>query len=116
MTITRETAILGGGCFWCLDAVYRELQGVIEVESGYAGGHQANPTYEQVCAKRTGHAEVVRVVFDPSVVSYTDILRIFFTIHDPTTKDRQGADVGPQYRSIIIAQDDAQMAIAREVI
>lgn len=116
MAATRETAILGGGCFWCLDAVYRELKGVLEVESGYAGGHQASPTYEQVCAKRTGHAEVVKVVFDPGVVSFADILRIFFTLHDPTTKDRQGADVGPQYRSIIIAQNDAQMATAREVI
>ena len=116
MAETGETAILGGGCFWCLDAVYRELQGVLAVESGYAGGHQANPTYEQVCAKRTGHAEVVTVLFDPAVVSFADILRIFFTLHDPTTKDRQGADVGPQYRSIIIAQDDAQMATAREVI
>ncbi len=116
MADTRETAILGGGCFWCLDAVYRELKGVVEVESGYAGGHQANPTYEQVCAKRTGHAEVVKVVFDPAAISFTDILRIFFTIHDPTTKDRQGADVGPQYRSIIIAQDEAQMAAARAVM
>lgn len=116
MTALRETAILGGGCFWCLDAVYRELKGVLEVESGYAGGHQPNPTYEQVCGKRTGHAEVVKVVFDPGVISFADILRVFFTIHDPTTKDRQGADVGPQYRSIIIAQDDAQMATAREVI
>ena len=116
MATTRETAILGGGCFWCLDAVYRELKGVLEVESGYAGGHQDNPTYEQVCAKRTGHAEVVKVIFDPAVVSFADILRIFFAIHDPTTQDRQGADVGPQYRSIIIAQDEAQMAVGRVVM
>lgn len=116
MPETRETAIVGGGCFWCLDAVFRELKGVLEVESGYAGGHQENPTYEQVCAKRTGHAEVVKVVFDPGVVSFSDLLRIFFTLHDPTTKDRQGADVGPQYRSIIIAQDEAQTAAAHDVI
>jgi peptide-methionine (S)-S-oxide reductase len=89
---------------------------VTEVVSGYAGGHQANPTYEQVCAKRTGHAEVVRIAFDPAVVSYADLLRMFFTLHDPTTKDRQGADVGPQYRSVIIAENDAQMAAARQIM
>ncbi len=111
-----QTAILGGGCFWCLDGVYRELNGVVASESGYAGGHVANPTYEQICDKKTGHAEVVKLEFDPAVVSYADILRVFFTIHDPTTQDRQGADVGPQYRSIIIAQDDAQMATARAVM
>jgi peptide-methionine (S)-S-oxide reductase len=111
-----ETAILGGGCFWCLDAVYRELHGVAESESGYAGGHVMNPTYEQICGKQTGHAEVVKLSFEPAVISYADILRVFFTIHDPTTKDRQGADVGPQYRSIIIVGDDAQMAVAREVM
>ena len=113
---TLSKATFAGGCFWCTEAVYAQIKGVHSVTSGYIGGQNANPTYEQVCAKRTGHAEVVRVVFDPAVVSYTDILRIFFTIHDPTTKDRQGADVGPQYRSIIIAQDDAQMGIAREVM
>ncbi len=113
---TTETAILGGGCFWCLDAVYRELNGVLASHSGYAAGHVANPTYEQICGKQTGHAEVVKVTFDPAVVSYADILRVFFTIHDPTTPNRQGADVGPQYRSIIVAQDDAQMATAREVM
>lgn len=111
-----ETAILGGGCFWCIDAAYRDLQGVTEVASGYAGGHAENPTYEEVCGKRTGHAEVVKVVFDPGVVSYADILRIFFTLHDPTTKDRQGADVGPQYRSIILTLDESQATTAREVI
>lgn len=111
-----EHATLGGGCFWCLDAAFRDVRGVSEVVSGYAGGHQPSPTYEQVCAKRTGHAEVVRIGFDPSVVSYEDLLRMFFTLHDPTTKDRQGADVGPQYRSIILAESDAQMAKAREVM
>lgn len=116
MTQSTETAILGGGCFWCLDAVYRDLEGVSEVVSGYAGGHVDNPTYEQVCGKRTGHAEVVRVVFDPAVVSYADVLRVFFTIHDPTTKDRQGADVGPQYRSLIQVTSPEQERVAREVI
>ncbi len=111
-----EHATLGGGCFWCLDAAYRDVQGVSEVVSGYAGGHAENPTYEQVCAKRTGHAEVVRVGFDPAVVAYADLLRMFFTLHDPTTKDRQGADVGPQYRSIILAESDAQASAAREVM
>ena len=112
----RETAILGGGCFWCIDAAYRELQGVTEVVSGYAGGHVENPTYEQVCGKQTGHAEVVRIAFDPEVVSYSDLLRMFFTLHDPTTKDRQGADIGPQYRSIILAETPEQMEAARQVI
>ena len=116
MADARETALLGGGCFWCLDAVYRELKGVLEVESGYAGGHQANPTYEQVCAKGTGHAEVVKVVFDPNVVSYADLLRIFFTLHDPTTKDRQGNDAGPQYRSAIFHHDDVQKREAEAFI
>lgn len=111
-----EYATLGGGCFWCLDAVYRDLNGVTEVVSGYAGGHVENPTYEQVCGKRTGHAEVVRVGFDPAVISYGDLLRVFFTIHDPTTKDRQGNDVGPQYRSVIFAETPEQMATAREVM
>lgn len=113
---TQEVATLGGGCFWCLDAVYRDLRGVTEVVSGYAGGHVANPTYEQVCGKRTGHAEVVRIGFDPAVIDYATLLRIFFTIHDPTTKDRQGADVGPQYRSVIMTHSDAQAAAARAVI
>ena len=111
-----EYATLGGGCFWCLDAAYRGVRGVHEVVSGYAGGHQENPTYEQVCAKRTGHAEVVRIGFDPAVVSYADLLRMFFTLHDPTTKDRQGADVGPQYRSIILTEDAAQTEAARAVM
>ncbi len=111
-----EHATLGGGCFWCLDAAYRGVKGVTEVVSGYAGGHQPNPTYEQVCGKGTGHAEVVRLAFDPAVVSYADLLRMFFTLHDPTTKDRQGADVGPQYRSVILAETPAQEETARAVL
>jgi peptide-methionine (S)-S-oxide reductase len=111
-----EIATLGGGCFWCLDAVYRDLQGVHQVVSGYAGGHLPNPTYEQVCAKRTGHAEVVQVSFDPAEVSYADILRVFFAVHDPTTKDRQGADVGPQYRSVILFHSEEQKRIAEQVM
>ncbi|HET9668901.1 MAG TPA: peptide-methionine (S)-S-oxide reductase MsrA [Casimicrobiaceae bacterium] len=113
---TTETALLGGGCFWCLDAVFRELAGVVSVESGYAGGRVTNPTYEDVCGGRTGHAEVVRVTFDPAVLSYRDLLRVFFTIHDPTTRDRQGNDVGPQYRSVIFALTPGQRADAEAVI
>jgi peptide-methionine (S)-S-oxide reductase len=113
---TQQTAILGGGCFWCIDAAFRDLQGVTEVVSGYAGGHVEHPTYEQVCGKHTGHAEVVKVVFDPATVSYADLLRMFFTLHDPTTKDRQGADVGPQYRSTIMPLDETQEQTARAVM
>jgi len=113
---TRDTAVLGGGCFWCLDAVFRELAGVQSVESGYAGGKSAQPTYEDVCAGDTGHAEVVRVTFDPAVLSYRDLLRVFFTIHDPTTRDRQGNDVGTQYRSVIFPLTDSQRADAEAVI
>ena len=113
---TTETATLGGGCFWCLEAVYLGLQGVQSVTSGYAGGHLPNPSYKQVCNGNTGHAEVVQVVFDPTVVSYADLLRVFFTIHDPTTKDRQGNDIGTQYRSIILTHDTAQAATAHEVM
>ena len=102
-----ETAVLGGGCFWCLEAVFDELAGVQSVESGYAGGRNPNPTYDDVCSGRTGHAEVVRVTFDPSVLSFRDLLTVFFTIHDPTTKDRQGNDVGTQYRSVIFCQSPA---------
>lgn len=109
-------ATFGGGCFWCLDPLFRDLRGVKDVVVGYAGGHVANPSYEQVCGKDTGHAEVVQVGFDPAVVSYADLLRVFFTVHDPTTRDRQGADVGPQYRSIILAHDEAQAGEARAVI
>ncbi|MEW6759428.1 MAG: peptide-methionine (S)-S-oxide reductase MsrA [Pseudomonadota bacterium] len=111
-----EVAILGGGCFWCTEAVYLEVRGVTRVESGYMGGHAVNPTYEQVCSATTGHAEVVRLEFDPTVISYRDILEIFFTIHDPTTQDRQGNDVGPQYRSVIFTTSPEQDATARKVM
>jgi peptide-methionine (S)-S-oxide reductase len=116
MNANLETITLGGGCFWCLDAVYRGVEGVHEVVSGYAGGHVAEPTYAQVCDGTTGHAEVVRVTFDPSAIALRDLLGVFFSIHDPTTKDRQGADVGPQYRSIVLAEDDEQERVAREAI
>lgn len=109
-----ELATLGGGCFWCLEAVYLELRGVRSVKSGYGGGHLANPTYEQVCGKKTGHAEVVQVEFDPSEITFGELLEVFFTVHDPTTKDRQGNDVGPQYRSVILTHSDIQAAVARE--
>lgn len=112
----REVAVLGGGCFWCLEAVFEDVEGVESVESGYCGGQLARPTYEQVCEGGTGHAEVVKVTFDPAVVSYRTLLQIFFTIHDPTTRNRQGNDLGTQYRSVIFAQDDAQMATANAVI
>ena len=111
-----ETAVLGGGCFWCLEAVFNRLKGVQSVESGYAGGQLAHPSYDDVCTGATGHAEVVRVEFDPSVLSYRDLLRVFFAIHDPTTKDRQGNDVGTQYRSVIFPQSETQRADARAVI
>ena len=114
-TPPRALATIGGGCFWCLEPIFRALEGVTDVTCGYAGGHVANPTYEQVCSKRTGHAEVVQIAFDPAVISYADLLRIFFTVHDPTTKDAQGADVGPQYRSIILAHDEAQAETAKAV-
>ena len=112
----RQQATLGGGCFWCLEAVFQEMEGVTGLVSGYAGGHVPNPTYEQVCGKRTGHAEVVQVTFDPERVSYRTLLHVFFAIHDPTTPDRQGNDVGPQYRSVIFTHDAAQEAEARAVI
>jgi peptide-methionine (S)-S-oxide reductase len=111
-----ETALLGGGCFWCLEAVFEQIDGVEEVVSGYAGGDVPDPTYEQVCSGRTGHAEVVRVRFDPAKVTYRDLLDIFFTMHDPTTPDRQGADVGTQYRSIIFYEDDGQRREAEAAI
>jgi peptide-methionine (S)-S-oxide reductase len=111
-----EVAVLGGGCFWCTEAVYLEVRGVHSVESGYTGGQQPNPTYEQVCTGATGHAEVVRIEFDPAVISYRDLLEIFFTIHDPTTLNRQGNDVGTQYRSVIYYQSPEQEATARQVI
>jgi peptide-methionine (S)-S-oxide reductase len=111
-----ETAILGGGCFWCLEAVYQEMEGVTQVRSGYMGGQVANPTYEQVCTGRTGHAEVVEVTFDPAVTSYREILDVFFAIHDPTTLNRQGNDVGSQYRSVIFGRSDEQLRTARDMI
>ncbi len=111
-----NVAILGGGCFWCLEAVYLEVHGVSKVESGYMGGQDPAPTYEAVCGGATGHAEVVRLEFDPSVVSYRDLLEIFFTIHDPTTLNRQGNDVGTQYRSVIFYLSPEQEATARQVV
>jgi peptide-methionine (S)-S-oxide reductase len=116
MPTIHETATLAGGCFWCLEAAFLELKGVERVESGYAGGHLPAPTYEQVCSGDTGHAEVAQVTFDPSVISYEELLEIFFTIHDPTTLNRQGADVGTQYRSAIFHHSAAQKATAEEVI
>lgn len=107
---------MGGGCFWCLEAVYEQLDGVQSVVSGYAGGHVEAPTYKAVCAGTTGHAEVVQVEFDPAVVSFRDLLGVFFTIHDPTTLNRQGADVGTQYRSAVFTHDDEQARVTAEVI
>ncbi|MDX1662529.1 MAG: peptide-methionine (S)-S-oxide reductase MsrA [Candidatus Promineifilaceae bacterium] len=112
----KEMATLGGGCFWCLEAVYQEVEGVEKVISGYAGGDVADPSYEAVCTGRTGHAEVVQVLFDPDVTSYREILEIFFAIHDPTTLNRQGADVGTQYRSIIFYHDEDQKETAEAVM
>ena len=109
-------AVLGGGCFWCLDAAFRDLDGVLSVESGYAGGRDANPTYEAVCTGRTGHAEVVRITFDPAVVPYRDLLTMFFTLHDPTTLNRQGNDVGTQYRSVIFCETPEQRADAERLV
>lgn len=111
-----QVATLAGGCFWCLEAVFEQLKGVERVESGYAGGSVANPTYEQVCGGDTGHAEVVQVHFDPGVISYRDLLEVFFTIHDPTTANRQGADVGTQYRSAIFFRGPEHQAVAEQVI
>ncbi len=112
----REVATLGGGCFWCLEAVFDDLRGVKSVESGYTGGEVVNPTYRQVCAGTTGHAEVVQVAFDPQVVSFRELLEVFFTIHDPTTLNRQGADVGSQYRSAIFYHSPEQKEIAEKTI
>jgi peptide-methionine (S)-S-oxide reductase len=111
-----ETATLGGGCFWCLEAVYDELKGVTDVVSGYTGGHVVNPTYEQVCDKKTGHAEVIQIQYDADVVSFRDLLNVFFTIHDPTTLNRQGNDVGPQYRSAVFYHSPEQKAEAEATI
>jgi peptide-methionine (S)-S-oxide reductase len=110
-----ELATLGGGCFWCLEPVFDEMVGVQQVEVGYAGGGMANPSYEQVCGGRTGHAEVVQIRFNPQQVSYRDLLEIFFSIHDPTTPDRQGADVGPQYRSLVLYHNAEQRRIAEDL-
>jgi len=111
-----EIAVLAGGCFWCTEAVFLDVVGVKKVESGYTGGNVANPTYKQVCGGDTGHAEVVQITFDPAVISYKQLLEIFFTIHDPTTPNRQGADIGTQYRSSIFWHDEAQKATSEQVI
>jgi peptide-methionine (S)-S-oxide reductase len=111
-----EVATLGGGCFWCLEAVYDQLQGVTDVVSGYSGGTVPTPTYQQVCTGLTGHAEVVQIKFDPDQISFKEILQVFFSIHDPTTLNRQGADVGPQYRSVIFYHDQEQKATAEAMI
>ena len=112
----REVATLAGGCFWCLEAVFDQLEGVEDVVSGYAGGHVPNPSYKHVCTGETGHAEVVQVTFDPQVVSYRDLLKVFFAIHDPTTLNRQGGDVGTQYRSAIFTHSDEQERTAEDVV
>ncbi len=114
--MATEIATLGGGCFWCLDAVYRGLRGVTDVQSGYAGGRPDNPSYELVCTGTTGHAEIVQVTFDSSAISFRDLLDIFFVVHDPTTLNRQGADVGTQYRSVIFYHSPEQRAVAQEAI
>lgn len=116
MVMKIDTAVLGGGCFWCLEPVFQQLKGVLEVEPGYAGGHVPNPTYEQVCTGTTGHAEVVRIQFDPETVTFRELLEVFFSVHDPTTPNRQGADVGPQYRSIILYNSQEQKETAEAVI
>jgi peptide-methionine (S)-S-oxide reductase len=111
-----ETAVLGGGCFWCVEAAFNLLQGVQRVVSGYMGGHVQNPTYEKVCGGKTGHVEVAEITFDPAVISYEDLLEVFFTVHDPTTLNRQGNDVGEQYRSVIFYRDEEQHKTAQKVI
>jgi len=116
MSSPREIATVGGGCFWCVEAVFELVKGVESVVSGYAGGHVPNPTYEQVCGKTTGHAEVIQVTFDPTVISHRELLGLFFAFHDPTTPNRQGADAGPQYRSVIFTHSDEQQKTAADVI
>jgi peptide-methionine (S)-S-oxide reductase len=116
MNTKTEQATLAGGCFWCLEAVFDDLKGVLAVESGYSGGTLDNPSYQAVCTGATGHAEVVRIEFDPQVISFADLLRVFFSIHDPTTLNRQGADVGTQYRSAIFYHDESQKQAAEEII
>jgi peptide-methionine (S)-S-oxide reductase len=111
-----EVATIGGGCFWCLEAVFQDLEGVRRVQSGYAGGDVPNPSYEEVCRGTTGHAEVVQLRFDPEIISFREILEVFFSVHDPTTPDRQGADVGPQYRSIILFHSPEQKSTAEGLI
>src|SRR4051812_6174116 len=112
----QEIATLGGGCFWCLEAVYNEMEGVQSAISGYMGGHVVDPDYRAVCSGTTGHVEVVQVTFDPAIATYRDILDVFFSIHDPTSRDRQGNDAGPQYRSVIFFHDDGQRKVAEEAI
>ncbi len=114
--MTMEVATLGGGCFWCLEAIYDDLNGVTDVVSGYSGGHVVNPTYQQVCGKQTGHAEVVQVTFDTSLIAFKDILNVFLTIHDPTTLNRQGNDIGPQYRSAVFYHSTKQKATTEAII
>ena len=111
-----QTAVLGGGCFWCVEAAFNQLQGVQSVVSGYMGGRVPNPSYEQVCSGKTGHVEVAEITFDPAVISYEDILEVFFTVHDPTTLNRQGNDVGEQYRSVIFYRDEEQHMTAKKVL
>jgi peptide-methionine (S)-S-oxide reductase len=113
--MNQKTAIFGGGCFWCVEAIFSDLNGVLEVVPGYSGGHVDNPTYEQVCTNETGHAEVVKITYDGDVISYEDLLKIFFTTHDPTTLNRQGGDVGTQYRSVIFYQDEEEKQVAQAV-
>jgi peptide-methionine (S)-S-oxide reductase len=113
---STETIVLGGGCFWCTEAVFDRVQGVLDVESGYCNGQAVNPTYEQVCTGRTGHAEVVKLAFDPAQITLRELLEIFFVVHDPTTLNRQGNDVGTQYRSGIYTTSDAQQQVARDVV
>lgn len=112
--MSKEIATLGGGCFWCLEAVYDQLKGVTDVVSGYSGGHVLNPTYKQICTGTTNHAEVTQITFDPEVISYQELLEVFFTVHDPTTPNRQGADVGTQYRSVIFYHSPEQKATAEK--
>ena len=109
-----EIATLAGGCFWCVEAVFQELNGVLKVESGYAGGHVANPTYKQVCYENTGHAETVQIYYDPKIISYQELLQVFFSVHDPTTLNRQGNDVGTQYRSVIFYRNDQEKELAEK--
>ena len=116
MTEDYETATLAGGCFWCIEAAFEALDGVVETTSGYAGGHVEDPSYEAVCRGTTGHAEVVQVVYDPAVLDFEDLLAVFFTIHDPTTKDRQGPDVGSQYRSAVYYHDDEQRETVKRFV